>query len=79
MRQTISRNTGVDESMIVYVNQTPGSVIFTFLIPETVVSAFSDLDEDSQKDIAGHDLLRIEVNWIVLDLQSWPLWSFCCF
>ena len=69
VRQTISRNTGVDESMIVYVNQTPGSVIFTFLIPETVVSAFSDLDEDSQKDIAGHDILRIEVDWIVLDLQ----------
>ena len=70
VRHTISRNMGVDESNIVYANQTPGSVIFTFLIPETLVSTLIDLSEDSQRDLADHGILRIEVNGLVIDLQS---------
>ena len=70
VRHTISRNTGIDESIIVYANQTPGSVIFTFLIPETLVSTLIDLSEDSQRDLADHGILRIEVNGLVIDLQS---------
>ena len=70
VRQTISRNTGIDESMIVYASQTPGSVIFTYLIPETVVSALSDLGEDRQRDLADHGIIRIEVNGLVIHLQS---------
>ena len=70
VRQIISRNTGIDDSMIVYAHQTPGSVIFTFLIPEMVVSSFINLDEDSRRDLAKHGILRIEVNNVVIDLQS---------
>ena len=70
VQQAISRNTEIDESVIVYVNQTEGSVIFTFLIPEIVVSAFWDLDEDSQRDLANHGVLRIEMNDLVIDLHS---------
>ena len=70
VREAINRNTGIDESMIVYANQTPGSVVFTYLIPETVVSALSDLDEDRQRDLADHGIIRIEVNGLVIDLQS---------
>ena len=70
VQQTISRNTGIDDSMIVYAHQTPGSVIFTFLIPEMVVSSFINLDDDSQRDLAKHDILRIEVNNVVIDLES---------
>ena len=69
VRQIISRNTGIDDSMIVYAHQTPGSVIFTFLIPEMVVSSFINLDEDSRRDLAKHGILRIEVNNEVIDLQ----------
>ena len=70
-QQTISRNTGIDKTMIVYANQKPGSVIFTFLIPESVTSAFSDLDDDSQMDLANQGILKIEVNdLIIIDLQS---------
>ena len=70
MRQIISRNTGINEIVIVFAHQTPGSVIFTFLIPEMVVSSFSNLDDDSQRDLAKHGILRIEVNNVVIDLQS---------
>ena len=70
VQQSISRNTGIDDSMIVYAHQTPGSVIFTFLIPEMVVSSFINLDDDSQRDLAKHGILRIEVNNVVIDLQS---------
>ena len=49
--------------------QPRSSVIFTFLIPESVVNIFSDLDEDSQRDLADHGILRIEVNSKVIDLQ----------
>ena len=69
VRHTISRNTGIDDSMIVYANQTPGSVIFIFLIPKTVVSSFSDLDECSRRDLADHGILSVEVNDLVIDLQ----------
>ena len=70
VQQVIEKNTKIDQIVIVYANQTAGSVIFTFLIPETVVSSFSDLDEDSQRDLADHGILRIEVNDLVIDLQS---------
>ena len=69
VQQVIEKNTKIDQSVIAYANQTPGSVIFTFLIPETVVSSFSDLDEDSKRDLADHGILRIEVNDLVIDLQ----------
>ena len=69
VQQAIERNTEIDHSMIVYAKQTRSSVIFTFLIPETVVNIFTDLDEDSQRDLAEHDILRIEVNGKVIDLQ----------
>ena len=70
VQQVIEKNTKIDQSVIVYANQTPGSVIFTFLIPETVVSSFSDLDEDNERDLADHGILRIKVNDLVIDLQS---------
>ena len=70
VQQIISRNTGIDVSVIVYAHQTPGSVIFTFLIPEMVVSSFINLDGDSQRDLAKHGIRRIEVNNVVMDLQS---------
>ena len=71
VQRTISRNTQVDESMIVYSNQIPGSVLFTFLIPETVVSCFSSLNADNQRDLADHGIIRVEVNPdLVIDLQS---------
>ena len=72
VRQTVSKNTGIDRSMIVYANQTPGSGIFTFLIPEAVVSSFSDLDEGSQKDIADHGIVSVEVNDVVVLLKRLP-------
>ena len=62
VQQTISESTGIDKNMVVYAKQTPGCVIFTFLIPETLVSCLSDLDEDSQKDLADHGILSVEVN-----------------
>ena len=67
VQQTISKNTGIDGSMIsavVYANL--GSVMFTFLIPETLVSSFSDLDDGSQKTLADHVILSIEVNDVVI-------------
>ena len=70
VQQATGRNTRIDVSMIVYANQTAGCVIFTFLIPETMVFAFSSLDEDCQRDLADHGILRIEVNDLVIDLQS---------
>ena len=71
VRQSITRNTGVDESVIPFASQKQcNSVLFTFLIPKTVVSAFSDLDEDNRRDLADHGILRIEVNELVIALQS---------
>ena len=69
VRRTLERNTGIDQSMIPYAKQDPGCVIFTFLIPETVVNIFSDLDEDGRRDLADHGILRIELDNQVIDLQ----------
>ena len=69
VRRILERNTGIEQSMIVYAKQTPGSVIFTFLIPETVVNVFSDLDEDGHRDLADHGILRIELDDHIIDLQ----------
>ena len=69
VQQTIERNTGIDRIVIVYAKQKPGSVIFTFLIPETVVNVFSDLNEDGHRDLADHGILRIELDNQGIDLQ----------
>ena len=69
VRRTLERNTGIDQSMIPYAKQDPGCVIFTFLIPETVVNIFSDVDEDRRKDLTDHGILRIELDNQVIDLQ----------
>ena len=68
VRKTISRNSQIDESMIVYANQTPRYV--TFLIPETEIGAFSNLDEYSQRDLTCNGIIAIEVDDVVIDLQS---------
>ena len=71
VRQLITRNTGIDESVIPFASQKQcNSVLFMFLIPETVVSAFSDLDEDNWRDLTDNGILRIEVDGLVIDLQS---------
>ena len=71
VRLPITRNTGIDESVIPFASQKQcNSVTFMFLIPETAVSAFSDLGEDNRRDLADHDILRIEVNELVIDLAS---------
>ena len=71
VQQAISRNTQVDESMIVYSSQMPGCVLFTFLMPETVVSCFNSLDADNQRDLANYGILSIEVNAdIIIHLQA---------
>ena len=50
VRQSITRNTGIDESVIPFASQKRcNSVIFTFLIPETMVGSFIDMDEDDRK------------------------------
>ena len=71
VQQIISRNTHIDDSIIVYSNQMSGCVLFTFLIPETVVSCFSSLNADNQRDLADHGIIMVEVNPdLVIDLQS---------
>ena len=71
VQQAISRNTQVDETMIVYSNQMPGCVLFTFLMPETVVSCFNSLDADNQRDLANYGILSIEVDAdIIIHLQA---------
>ena len=70
VQQTISKNTGIDKSMIVYANQTSGSVIFTFLIPEVMVSSFTDVDEGSENNLADHGILSVEVNDVVILLEG---------
>ena len=62
VRQTISRNTGIDKSVIVYAKQTPGSVIFTFLIPETMITGLTPrllCGGREQKEPGAHSLCML--------------------
>ena len=70
IRQILGRKIGINECMIVYANHTPESFKITFLIPETVVTFLTDLDEDSRRDLANHGIHQIEVNDLVIDLKS---------
>ena len=70
VKKVIENSTNIDRIVIVYANQMEGSVVFTFLIPEIVVSSFSYLGEDSRRDLSDQGILRIEVNDLVIDLQS---------
>ena len=68
-QDAIERNTGIDRVVIVYAKQTPGSVIFTFLIPDSVATVFSDLTIDNRKDLAGSGIQSLEVDGVVVDLN----------
>ena len=69
VQDAIERNTGIDRVVNVYAKQTPGSVIFTFLIPDSVATLFSDLTIDNRKDLAGSGIQSLEVDGIVVDLN----------
>ena len=69
VQDAIERNTGIDRIVIVYAKQTPGSVIFTFLIPASVATVFSDLTIDNRRDLAGSGIQSLEVDGVVVDLN----------
>ena len=71
VREALSRNTGIDPEAIIFAQLSNQSVAFIFLLPEGVVSLFSDLRSDQQRlySLAAIGILRIETEDVVVDVS----------
>ena len=71
VREALARNTGIDPEAIIFAQLSNQSVAFIFLVPEGVVSLFSDLRSDQQSlySLAAIGILRIETEDITIDVS----------
>ena len=71
VKNALEESTTIDQDFISYVKQTPGSVIFTFLVPSNMVELFHDLSthEGKRKCLADCGILAIEVDDMVFQIQ----------
>ena len=72
VREALARSTGTDQEAIVLAQLSEhNSVAFIFLVPEGVVSLFSDLRSDQQSlySLAAIGILRIETEDVAIDVS----------
>ena len=71
VREALARSTGTDPEAIIFAQLSDQSVAFIFLVPEGVVSLFSDLRSDQQNlySLAAIGILRIETEDIDIDIS----------
>ena len=59
--------TGVGRAVIVYACNDPGCVLLTFLIPESIVHIFHELNTEDLTILANSGVMKLEVDEVVVD------------
>ena len=58
---------GITKTVITYAFYAPGSVLLTFLIPESILHIFSELNPEDLAILADSGMMKLEVNEVVID------------
>ena len=67
VQDAVEMATGVDRAVIVYHSQDPGSILLTFLIPESILHIFHELNTEDLTILANSGVMRFEVDEVVVD------------
>ena len=66
IQKTLEKSTGVKQAVIVYACNDPGCVL-TFLIPESILHIFRELNTEDLTILANSGVMRLEVDDVVID------------
>ena len=67
VQDAVEMATGVDRAVIVYHSQDPGSILLTFLIPESILHIFHELNTEDLTILANSGVMKLEVDEVVVD------------
>ena len=67
IQKALERATGVKRAVIVYACDDPGSVLLTFLIPESILHIFHELNTEDLAVLANSGVMNLEVDEVVID------------
>ena len=67
IQKTLEKTTGVKRAVIVYACNDPGSVLLTFLIPESILHIFRELNTEDLTILANSGVMKLEVEEVIID------------
>ena len=67
IQKALEKATGIKRPVIVYAFYDPGSVLLTFLIPETIHHIFHELSTEDLTILADSGVMKLEVDEVVID------------
>ncbi len=72
VQKALEKTTRVDHGVIVYAKHEPGSVILTFIIPESTVEYFTAISKSEKQlsDLAAIGILSIKIGQVTIDVKA---------
>ena len=67
IQKALEKATGIKQLFIVYAFNDPGSVLLTFLIPESIHHIFHELNTEDLAILADSGVMKLEVDEVVID------------
>ena len=67
VQNALEMATGVKQAVIVYVGHDPGSILLTFLIPESILYIFHDLNTEDLTILANSGVMKLQVDKLVIN------------
>ena len=67
IQKALEKATGVERTVIVYACNDPSSVFLTFLIPESILHIFNELNTEDLTILANSGVMKLEVDDVVVD------------
>ena len=67
IQKALERGTGVKQSVIVYACNDPGSILLTFLIPESIIHIFPELNTEDLTILANSGVMKLEVDEVIVN------------
>ena len=67
IQKALEKATGVKRAVIVYACNELGSILLTFLIPESVLHIFHELNSEDLTILANSGVMKLEVDEVVID------------
>ena len=67
IQKTLEKTTGINKAVITYGFHGIGSVLLTFLIPDTILHIFHELNAEDLGLLADSGVIRLEIDEVVID------------
>ena len=67
IQKALEMATGVERTVIVYACNYPGSGLLIFLIPESILHSFHELNSEDLTILANSGVMKLEVDEVVID------------